>query len=86
MTPNYPAWNPDLPKVRSRVQTPHPTQQASACLSLLFWSFWPWLFFFFVPLTLAPSKQVSSWEKLQLQECLWSGEWGLDEGGAGPLQ
>lgn len=39
-----------------------------------------------MPLTLVPSKQVSSWEKVQLQECLWSGEWGLEEAGTGLLQ
>jgi hypothetical protein len=27
---------------------------------------------------MAPSKQVNSGEKLQLQECLWAGEWGLE--------
>lgn len=89
MTPTHPGWNPDLPKVRSKVQNsppPPPTQQVSACLSLFFCSFWPWLLLFFTPLTLALSKQVNSSEKLQLQECLWSGEWGLEEAGARPLQ
>ena len=37
-------------------------------------------------LTLAPSEQVSTWEKQELQECLWAGEWDLGEAGAGPLQ
>lgn len=31
-----------------------------------------------------PSKQVSNWENVQLQECLWAGEWGLGEAVAGP--
>ncbi|XP_053454727.1 interleukin-17 receptor C isoform X5 [Nycticebus coucang] len=26
---------------------------------------------------------VSSWEEIQLQECLWAGEWSLEEAGAG---
>lgn len=89
MTPPHPGWNPDLPKVRSKVRNSSPappTQQVSTCLSLLFCSFWLWLLLFFMPLTLAPSKQVNSSEKLQLQECLWSGKWGLEEAGAGSLQ
>ncbi|XP_060017209.1 interleukin-17 receptor C isoform X17 [Lagenorhynchus albirostris] len=30
------------------------------------------LLLFLVPLTLAPSEQVSTWEKQELQECLWA--------------
>lgn len=48
--------------------------------------FLAWLLLFLVLLTLAPSKQVSTWEKVQLQECLWAGEWGLRVAGTGPPQ
>lgn len=45
-----------------------------------------WLLLFLVLLTLTHSKQVSSWEKVQLQKCLWAGEWGLRMAGTGPLR